>query len=75
MTPHDLAPNGIAHLRYGLRFALGPQAADLVESGFREATGGPQQNSIPGLFDGELGTRHPGSRGTDVLRQDDLAFG
>jgi hypothetical protein len=68
MTPHHLAPNGRMHLRYGLRLALAPQAAGyLIETGFREAASGTQQNSIAGFFDSEFGTRRPGSGGADVL--------
>ena len=52
------------HLRYGLRFALGPQAAgDLIETGFREAAGGTQQNSIDRFFDCELS---PGTQAREV---------
>jgi len=40
------------HLRYSLRFAPWTQAAgDLIETGFRKAAGGTQQNSIAGFFD------------------------
>src|SRR5258708_7370511 len=76
MAPNHLASNGGTHLRGRFRFAFGPQTAgDVVEIGFRETAGGTQQNSTPGFFHDELGARYPGTGSTDILGQDNLAFG
>ncbi|HUJ50782.1 MAG TPA: hypothetical protein VLW25_11315 [Bryobacteraceae bacterium] len=77
MASRDGSANRSVHFLDRFRFAaLWVQASrNIFYLGWRKTPGGAEKNSAGGFFNREFGAGSPGVSRTNLLGQDDLAFG